>query len=105
MTLTLCQTEAMFNYFQVLAPSKRARVDRTVGDRAGSGFGRGTGWARGSRGELWVRAGGWRSRQWDRIQNEVGAAFPEGVRHEEWGQARLHPWAARLCGEVKADTI
>lgn len=27
----------------------------------------------------------------DRIQNEVDAAFPEGGRHEEWGQARLHP--------------
>lgn len=27
------------------------------------------------------------------------------VRHEKWGQTRLHPWAARLCGEVKADAI
>lgn len=40
----------------------------------------------------------------DRIQNEVGMHSP----HEErvgCGQAGLHPWAARLCGELKADAV
>ena len=97
--------QAMFNYFQVLAPSKHARVDRTVGDGAGVGSGEGLG----GPGEVGVNCGSELEDgevvSGDRIQNEVGAAFPEGVRHEEWGQARLHPWAARLCGEVKADAI
>lgn len=55
--------QAMFNYFQVLVPSKHAvwigqreMEQEWILERDWVG--------RGSWGELWVRAGGWRSRQW-----------------------------------------
>ena len=55
--------QAMFNYFQVLVPSKHAvwigpweMEQEWIRERDWVG--------RGSRSELWVRAGGWRSRQW-----------------------------------------
>lgn len=67
--------QAMFNYFQVLAPSKHARVDRTVGDGAGVGSGEGLG----GPGEVGVNCGSELEDgevvSGDRIQSEVGAAF------------------------------
>ena len=98
--------QAMFNYFQVLSlPLVHMHTwDRAVGDQAGVNSGEGLGGPGDVRVNCLSELEDGEVVCEDQIQNEVGMHSPQEER-VGWGQARLHPWAARLCGEVKADAI